>query len=153
MMTWGQFFAQLTIAVLVAGVAAGVAILGWSKTNEYMVERDHKNREKEARIAYLVDAYDKLAFSANRPPSPEFNRMLEIALEKIQLFGTAEEIGYLYAFIDEWARREAAGQRPSGNIDPLLKALRNRLREELSLPPVPADREAIRWIRPEGGAQ
>src|SRR5260370_42530668 len=86
MMTWGQFFAQLTIAVLVAGVAAGVAILGWSKTNEYMVERDHKNREKEARIAYLGDAYDKLAFSANRPPSPEFNRMLEVALGKNSAF-------------------------------------------------------------------
>src|SRR5260370_33139682 len=76
-----------------------------------------------------------------------------LPLKKIQLFGTAEEIGYLYAFIDEWARREAAGQRPSGNIDSLLKALRNRLREELSLPPVPADREAIRGIRPEAGAQ
>jgi hypothetical protein len=146
---WTQFFAQLTIAVF----AAVVAIWGWSKTNKYTVERDHKNREKEARVAYLVDAYEKLALYANRPPAPEFSRMLEIAVAKIQLFGTAEEIGHLHAFVDQWAQKEAAKERPSGNIDPLLKALRNRLREELSLPPVPADRDAIRWIRPEGGAQ
>jgi hypothetical protein len=150
---WNLFFAQLTIAVFAAGVAAGVAIWGWSKTHKYTIERDHKNREKEARIAYLIGAYDNLALSANRPPTPEFNRMLETAAAKIQLFGTAEEIGHLHAFLDQWAQKEAAKQRPSGNIDPLLKALRNRLREELSLPPVPVDRDGIRWIRPEGGAQ
>jgi hypothetical protein len=37
-------------------------------------------------LAYLVDAYDKLALFANRVPTPEFSRMLEIAVEKIQLF-------------------------------------------------------------------
>lgn len=152
MTSWYQFFAQLIIAVSAAGVAASVAIWGWSKTHNYGIERDHKNREDEARIAYLVDAYDKLALYANRKPTPEFNRMLEIAVEKIQLFGTAEEIGLLYAFLDEWARTATAGQ-PKANIDPLLKALRNRLRADLSLPPVPSDRDNIRWIRPEGGAQ
>jgi|HubBroStandDraft_6_1064221.scaffolds.fasta_scaffold1064554_2 hypothetical protein len=151
-MTWCQFFAQLAIAVAAAGVAAGVAIWGWSKTHKYSIERDHKNREKETRIAYLVDAYDKLALYANRVPTPEFSRMLEIAVEKIQLFGTAEEIGHLHAFLDEWAQTAAAG-RARASIDPLLKALRNRLREELALAPVPADRDNIRWIRPEGGAQ
>jgi|ERR1700722_2046907 len=151
-MTWWQFFAQLTIAMAAAGVAAGIAIWGWSRTHKYAIERDHENREKEARIAYLVDAYDKLALYANRVPTPEFNRMLEIAVEKIQLFGTAEEIGYLHSFLDEWARTAAAGQ-PRASIDPLLKALRNRLREELSLPPVPSDRDNIRWIRPDGGAR
>jgi hypothetical protein len=93
-MTWCQFFAQLTIAVAAAGVAAGLAVWGWSKTHKYSIERDHKNRENEARVAYLVDAYDKLALYANRVvPTPELNRMLEIAVEKIQLFGTVEEIG------------------------------------------------------------
>jgi len=136
-----------------AGIAAIVAICGWSRTHKYAVERDHRNREKEARVVYLVDAYDKLALYANRTPTPEFARMLEIAVAKIQLFGTAEEIGLLHAFIDEWARSEAAGPRPKGSVDPLLKALRNRLRDELSLPPVPADRDNIRWVRPEGGAK
>lgn len=140
-MTFQFFKSPLFVAVLAAFLGALFAI-----------HEDHIKRQDEARVAYLIDAYDNLALAGNRLLDHKNSERLEIAVEKVQLFGTPEEIGLLHAFLDEWHRTELLGQ-PKASLDPLLKALRNRLRAELSLPPIPSELESIGWIRPEGGVQ
>src|SRR4051794_29560955 len=65
-------------------------------------------RRYESLSTSECDAYQRLALYANRPPNPEFSRMLETTVANIQIFGTAEEIGHLHAFLDQWAQKEAA---------------------------------------------
>jgi hypothetical protein len=132
-----------------AFVAASVICVGWFATSSLTSERDYKNKQREMKIEYLVDAYDKLALSSNRELTPEFATMLEIATAKIQLFGSPQDIVLLHKFLDEWTESGKAG-RPRRNLDALLFALRNSLRNELTLPEVDTQ---IRWIRPRGGAQ
>jgi hypothetical protein len=130
-------------------VAAMVICISWFVTSYLTSKRDYKNKQREMKIEYLVDAYDKLALSSNRKLTPEFATMLEIATAKIQLFGSPQDIVLLHKFLDESTESGKAG-RPQGNTDPLLFALRKSIRNELTLPEVDTH---ISWIRPLGGAQ
>jgi hypothetical protein len=92
-------------------LAAGIIGYGWYKTSSLTSEREYKNRQLEMKIAYLVDAYDKLALSSNREMTPEFARMLEIVAAKIQLFGSPHEITLLHRFLDEWAEKPGSREQ------------------------------------------
>jgi hypothetical protein len=140
---------QVQATILSATIAALIVAGGWFMTNWLATKREHANRRREIRLAYLFDAYDKLSASANRQLTPEFARSMEVAISKIQLMGTLDEIRLSHVFLDEWSRKQSDG-RPRANLDPLLFELRNNLRREIELPPV---NTPVRWIRPEGGLQ
>jgi hypothetical protein len=115
------------------------------------VWRENKNRQKAMMMGYLVDAYDKLALSANRVLDQnkiKYAEMMESAVAKVQLFGGPEQIRILHECLNDWTRTERIGQ-PSIHLDPLSFALRNSLRKELQLSLISSD---VHWIRPLGGA-
>jgi hypothetical protein len=132
-----------------AVMAAFVVVIGWFITNWLTTSREHKNRQNEMRIAYLIDAYEKLTSSANRQQDETTANKMSEAVAKIQLLGNPEEIKLLHKFLDEWDRTAQTGQ-PKASLDPLLQELRRSLREELELLEV---KSAIRWVRPLGGAR
>lgn len=138
---------SITEKIAVLGVM--LTVVGWFANNWLIAAREHKNRKEEMRIEYLMEAFDKLSFAANRPElTPEFARMMEIAISKIQLFGTAEEIRLVHEFLDEWRESEKKTGQPRGSFDPILFELRNSLRAALSQDPIDGP---VRWIRPLGG--
>ncbi len=130
-------------------VATAALVIGWFLNSRLTSNRDDTNRRHQMVTGYLIEAYDELTMASNRDLTPEFARMMESAVAKIQLFGTPEEIQAVHAFLDEWQRPQPDG-RPRGSLDPLLLLLRNSLRQEISLPAVAGQ---VRWIRPLGGAQ
>ena len=102
------------VTIGAALLAALMIAFGWVVA----ANQQYRNRQQEMKVAYLVDAYDKLALSANRELTPEFATMLETATAKIQLFGSPEEIRLLHRFLDEWAESVKTGN-PRGSLDPL----------------------------------
>jgi hypothetical protein len=66
---------------------------------------------------------------------------MESAIADIQLFGTPSQISMVHQFSKEFAENGKA------SLDPILKDLRNELRNELNLSRI---EENVRWFRPEG---
>lgn len=132
-------------------IGAAVVVIGWFTVNQLNASREHKNRQNEMRVAYLIDAYEKLTSVANIKMKDEntANKASE-AVAKIQLLGSPEEITLLHQFLDEWDRTAAKTGLPKASLDPILQELRRSLREEMELLDV---KSAIRWLRPLGGAQ
>lgn len=120
-MTW-PLFLQLLIAALVGFASAYLA-------HRLSARRDHLNARRNRRIEFLIDAYRKLEFVANRPslddPAP-----IEKAIADIQLFGTPKQVESALAFAHEFAATRSA------SLDKLLEDLRGDLRKELQLEPV-----------------
>lgn len=124
-------------------VPAFIVILGWIVVHCYDIDRDRQNKLRDIRIQYLIDAYQCLANSSQRPPeknSPYF-RQIESAVADIQLFGSKSQIEEVHQAISEYKKSAILP------LDPLLIDLRNTLRTELNLPPI---QEKVQWFRPEG---
>jgi hypothetical protein len=109
------------VTIGAALLAALMIAFGWVVA----ANQQYRNRQQEMKVAYLVDAYDKLALSANRELTPEFATMLETATAKIQLFGSPEEIRLLHRFLDEWGKN----RQPARKLGPatVCEGVRNKL--------------------------
>jgi hypothetical protein len=141
---------QWIVTLGAAALAAVIVAIGWFVTNWQTSNRENRNREQSMMSGYLAEAFEALANAANRPElTVEYARLIETAVAKIQLFGNTIEVNAVHLFLDEWEKPQPDG-RPRGNLYPLLFALRNSLRQRLSLPPL---KTPVRWIRPLGGAQ
>jgi len=124
-------------------IPAFIVIVGWGIVHHFNTERDRQNKLRDIRIQYLIDAYRSLANSSQRPPeknSPYF-RQIESAIADIQLFGTKSQIEKVHVMVTEYPKTATMP------LDPLLNDLRNDLRHELNLPPIP---ENVQWLRMEG---
>ena len=110
-------------------ISAVVIIVGWIVAHRLNVRRDTLAKRRDLRVQYLLDAYRRLEDAANRPIDalPEAKRAFESAVSDIQLLGTRAQIDALLAYLNQHIREGGA------NIDPVLKLLRDDLREELSL--------------------
>jgi len=117
--------------VLPAIVAAIVAILGWYVAHRLSTERDVANDRRKLRVQYLIEAYRRLEFVSNRPVTPELAPEFEKAVADIQLFGSPRQVQLAREFASGFAKN---GTHP---LDPLLNELRDDLRTELKLEPVP----------------
>ena len=120
-----------------------VALLGWLCVHQLTAWRDRVNQKRQLKTEYLINAYRRLANSANRPPtkdSPYF-RDMESAISDIQLFGDGKDIEHVKEFLNEFSNKGQA------SLDPLLSKLRSKLRKELNYEEVT---EKISWFRPEG---
>lgn len=109
-------------------IPAIVIIFGWVVAHELNVRRDTIAKRRDLRLQYLVEAYRKLEDTAGRGNgSPESKRAFESVVADIQLLGTRAQIDALLLFLTQFA------QNTGGNIDPVLKLLRDDLRKELHL--------------------
>ena len=126
-------FAQIIIPALVA--LAVVAL-----THFFTTHREMANRRREQRIGYLVGAFRGLSKANNYPRLWEVADDLEQAISDIQLFGTPEQVRLAQRFGEDLGKNQAA------ELDSLLTELRNSLRRELGMDPVP---DRMLWLRVE----
>lgn len=129
--TFSFQFAQIIVPAFVA--FAVVAL-----THFFTIRRETANRRREQRIGYLVGAFRGLSKANNYP------RLWEVADEQaisdIQLFGTPEQVRLAQRFGEDLGKTQAA------ELDSLLTELRNSLRKELGMQPVPG---RMLWLRVE----
>ena len=111
-------------------VTTAAAILGWFIAHRLAAARDCRNKRREVRLSFLLDAYRRLEAGASRGPIHEgkFADGVESAIADIQLLGTTEQ--------SEMAKDLAyaiAERTSDASTGPLLLSLRDELRRELSL--------------------
>lgn len=109
-------------------VTAAVAGVGWFVAHRLSVARDRVARRRELRTEYLIEAFRRLAKSANRDVLHPYATEIESALADIQLFGTPEQIDMAIVLIQDLVEAYDA------DSNPLLNSLRDELRKELGLP-------------------
>lgn len=121
---WTISFGNLLSALLIA--------IGWIVANRLSSQRDFKNKKREIRTQYLMNAYKIIASSANRENKENENKEFEIAIEQVQFLGTEQQVLLLETAIK------------SRNFTPLLEDLRKDIRIELELETLP---EGIKHFR------
>lgn len=105
-----------------------ITIVGWYVLHKSGQKRDLKNKRKDLRITYLIEAWKKLEYAANRNINEvEFVEHVEKPIALIQLFGSARQISLAKKIADDMAKTRKA------SFDDILENLRNDLREELNL--------------------
>jgi hypothetical protein len=109
-------------------LSTAVIVLGWVVAHELNKRRDTLAKRQDLRVQYLIEAYRKLEDNAGRIDAlPEVRRAFEAAVADIQLLGTRSQIDTLLEFLQQFK------DNANGNIDPVLKLLRDDLRKELNL--------------------
>lgn len=98
---------------------------GWFVASWLTAKRESKNKRRDVRITYLLEAYRRIATAANRgsATSDEQRLGIESAIEDIQLLGTNEQLDALHKMI-------SSGNQ---NFTQILDELRKDLRQELDL--------------------
>jgi hypothetical protein len=134
---------QSLINTLIASV---IVVIGWPAS----IYIQNENRKNEIINSYLIEAYQDLALSSNRVLTPEYAKMMETAVAKIQLYGNAEDVAAVHEFLKEWHKQYPDG-KARGDLNPILFTLRNSLRKNLELPPLQGEDAKIHWFRPLGG--
>ncbi len=115
--------------------------IGWFVVHRLTAWRDRVNLNRKIRTDYLIKAYQNLANASQRPPQPEYFRLMESAIADIQLFGSKEHIQLVSLFLKEFSSANKA------SFDPLLNALRSDLRIDLDYEQLNGN---VQWFRPEG---
>jgi len=105
-------------------LAVAIAIAGWIFGYISSSKLNLKNKKKEMRIQYLIEVYETLSNSCLRM---EYSPDIEMAVTKIQLFGSEEQIKLTHDFLTEFSQNYTA------TYDELLQKLRDDLRRELNL--------------------
>ena len=107
-----------------------IAVAGWLVGHALHAHRDRRNKRREIRVKYLIEAYRHLESGACRGAihGTEFAGPFESAIADIQLWGTTDQ--------SQMAKNLAvaiANRHQGASAGPLLLSLRNALREELDL--------------------
>nr|WP_294934309.1 hypothetical protein [uncultured Flavobacterium sp.] len=107
-------------------ITSFVTMTGWYILHWFAKRRDILNKQKELRINYLIEAWRKLEYAANRK---DFDKIeyLEKPIADIQLFGTKKQIELALELVT------AIVENRSSNLTGLLEELRQNLRKELNL--------------------
>lgn len=108
-------------------LVVGVALVGWFVVHWLNVQRDQRNKKRELRIQYLIEAYRRLERSVDRPGRERKKEDFESAIADIQLFGTSEQIRLAVEVGEELVAQGTV------SLKKLLPELRRDLREELDL--------------------
>jgi hypothetical protein len=139
-MNWPLFW-QLLVTAIVAFCGAWLA-------HSFVINRDRKNKRRDERIVYLIDAYRKLESISNRSSESTLDRFasdivcLESAIADIQLFGSIEQICLARAAVTEFVTTKSV------SLDDLLEEIRKDLRMELQLEPVTGKLVFLRFHPP-----
>jgi len=116
-----------------------LAVFGWLIAHKLTSVRDLKNKKREIRINFLLDAYRKLERSIHKE---KIGRDFEEAISDIQFLGTPPQVNM--------AKRIAADFAQNGQVDldELLIDLRDSMRRELELEKID---ERFTWVRIKNG--
>jgi hypothetical protein len=111
-------------------VTTAVAILGWAVAHWLQAERDERNKRREVRLTFLLDAYRRLEAGASRGAihDSKFADAFESAIADIQLLGTLRQ-----STMAKELARSIAAREPETSAGPLLLSLRDELRRALDL--------------------
>jgi len=130
---------DLKILVTISGSAI-IAICGWFIAHWLASHREQRNKRRDIRISYLIEAYRNLANAAHRNRGEPEAKDLEMAVHDIQLFGTEKQNDLLNEFLDQY---EVSG---GASVDLLLKDMRDDLRHELHIGDISGSRfRFFRW--------
>ena len=117
---------DIAVSVLVSPV---IAIMGWFVANNHATKRDRRNKQRDIRVQYLINAYRHLEAIASRGSDIDrYADNFESAIADIQLFGCPLQV----QMAQELATSIASRSQDS-STGPLLLALRDDLRRELGL--------------------
>ena len=114
---------KLLIPLLITAV---VTVIGWYIVHIFSSKRDKKNKQRELRVNYLIEAWRKLEYASNRK-GIDAKEYVERPIADIQLFGTKKQIELTIKIANELAEKKGA------NLIELLTELRQDLRKELNL--------------------
>lgn len=114
---------QLLIPLLITAV---VTICGWYIAHLLAAKRDRRNKQRELRTNYLIEAWRKLEYASNRKGVNAIE-YVERPIADIQLFGTKKQIELTLKIATELAETRGT------NLIELLTELRQDLRRELNL--------------------
>src|SRR5690606_39119543 len=98
----------------------------WYIVHIFAARRDRKNKQRELRINYLIEAWRKLEYASNRAGINPVE-YVEKPIADIQLFGTKKQINLTIKIANELAEKRGT------NLIELLTELREDLRKELNL--------------------
>ncbi|WP_268846595.1 hypothetical protein [Flavobacterium aestivum] len=107
-------------------ITALVTIFGWYIVHLFSAKRDRKNKQRELRVNYLIEAWRKLEYASNRK-GVDAKEYVEKPIADIQLFGTKKQIELTIKIANELAEKNGT------NLIELLTELRQDLRKELNL--------------------
>ena len=116
-----------------------VAVLGWILGHFLTGMRDLAFRRREARLKCLEAAYLRLANASNRTLNDVHMTDIESFVSEIQLYGTPKQFELLGPIVEGF-------MKPNNpvRLDPMLLDLRDTIRKELKLEPLPA---SVWWFR------
>jgi RNase P/RNase MRP subunit POP5 len=127
---------SLLLSIISSSLLAGIvcAILGhWLSSL-----KDKKQRLREMRIRYLIDAYRVFTKANRHPRIYEIADELEQAIADIQLFGSPALIKLTKTFTFEMAAQQTA------SLDEIQQVIRGYLRKELG---EKAIKERMFWLQ------
>jgi hypothetical protein len=104
-----------------------IIIIGWGIAHWFTSKRDHKNKKREIRLEYLINAYRSIGAAAARNPNSEEFKNLEAGFHDVQLFGSSEQLMFLNEIFVSHSKTGGA------DLEPLLNSLRLELRSILEL--------------------
>jgi hypothetical protein len=130
--------------MLSLGIPALIAVAGWFLGHWLNAKRELNSKRREIRLKGLETAYCRLAMASNRDWTDEHKLEFEKFVAEIQLYGTPRQIQPMIEIVQAFIRRE-----PSITFDPLLKDLRDSLRQELRMEPVEVSVWWYRFTLPE----
>ena len=124
-MNWGLLLPLL--------ITTAVATVGWIVAHRLAAARDQRNKGREVRLSFLLEAYRRLEAGASRGPihDSKFADGFESAIADIQLLGTTEQS----KMAKDLAYAIASGS-PDASTGSLLLSLRDDLRRELNIEPL-----------------
>ncbi len=126
-------------SVITLALPAIVAIYGWFRVHRLNSERDLAIRRREARIKCLESAFMRLATASNKALTPAMMDEIETFVSEIQLYGTPTQFKLLQPIVEGLKRPNNAV-----SFDAMLLDLRDTIRHELHLEPLPKE---IWWFR------
>ena len=103
-----------------------IAVFGWIVAHYFTSRREVKNKQREIKIEYFIDAYQKLENCIQRNPK-DVGKDLEGVVANIQLFGSEKQIDLAKKIANDISKNGSA------DLESLLKSLRKDLRKELQL--------------------
>jgi hypothetical protein len=125
--------------------SAIIAIFGWFVAHWLASLREQRNKRRDIRVSYLIEAYRNMANAALRSWEDPESKALETAVHDIQLFGTQHQNDLLNDFLDKY---ESSGV---ALLDSLLKDMRDDLRHELHIGDISGNRfRFFRWKKKNG---
>lgn len=115
---------QLIIPIAITIV---LAVAGWVVGHKLTSQRDIKNKQREIRIKYLLEAYEALMVLGRNGTILPNHKEVEWAVFIIEMFGTPKQVELSRNFTKEMAESN------NSNFTELVVSIRNFVRVELGL--------------------